>query len=225
MLKYGKLKQKVRRDFTMTQKRARSQEAIEQRYRDILSAARKLFLVKSYDQISLVSLAKQLDISRPSFYTYFPSKDALFLQLLKEEGLDFAKEIRTHFTHQLPLQEFCMELMKQVLNKPLFIKLLSIPFTSFQCTQTDDETAQFRSEVLPFFQALADSFQQQFPQAPESEIWTAAHQFYLTITTVSNYGFFAQIQEEENLDFFGSESPITPLYFYSEMLCKLYKDI
>lgn len=52
----------------MTQKRARSQEAIEQRYQDILSAARKLFLVQSYDQISLVSLAKQLDISRPSFY-------------------------------------------------------------------------------------------------------------------------------------------------------------
>lgn len=209
----------------MTQKRARSQEAIEQRYLDILSAARKLFLVKSYDQISLVSLAKQLDISRPSFYTYFPSKDALFLQLIKEEGLEFAVEIRTYFTQELPLQEFCKELMKQVLNRPLFIKLLSIPFTSFQCSQTDNETIEFRLEVMSFFQVLATTFQQQFPQATEADIWTAVHQFYLTITTISNYDFFAKIHVEENLDFFGSDSPISPLNFYSEMLYKLYKDI
>lgn len=225
MLKYGKLKQKVKRHATMIQKRARSQEAIEQRYRDILSAARNLFLVQSYDQISLVSLAKQLDISRPSLYTYFPSKDALFLQLIKEEGLDFAAAIREHFTQTLPLQEFCQELMRQVLNRPLFIKLLSVPFTSFQCTQTDPEILQFRSEAMPFFQALATTFQQQFPKASESDIWTAVHQFYLIITTISNYDFFTQIHVEENLDFFGSDSPISPLHFYSKMLYNLYKNI
>ncbi|WP_303979018.1 TetR/AcrR family transcriptional regulator, partial [Streptococcus danieliae] len=90
----------------MPQKRARSQEAIEQRYQDILNAARKLFLVQSYDQISLVSLAKQLDISRPSFYTYFPSKDALLLHLLKEEGLGFAIDIQNHF--RAPLKTSCL---------------------------------------------------------------------------------------------------------------------
>lgn len=209
----------------MTQKRARSQEAIEQRYQDILSAARKLFLVQSYDQISLVSLAKQLDISRPSFYTYFPSKDALFLQLIKDEGLEFAAEIQIHFTQKLPLEDFCQQLMKHVLNRPLFIKLLSIPFTSFQCTQTDTETIQFRLEVMPFFQVLANTFQQQFPQSSESAIWTTVHQFYLIITTISNYDFFAQIHVEENFDFFGSDSPTNPLNFYSEMLFNLYKDI
>ncbi|NYS32738.1 TetR/AcrR family transcriptional regulator [Streptococcus danieliae] len=118
----------------MPQKRARSQEAIEQRYQDILNAARKLFLVQSYDQISLVSLAKQLDISRPSFYTYFPSKDALLLHLLKEEGLGFAIDIQNHFRDPLSLEDFCMDLIQLVLNRPLFMKLLSVPFTNLHCS-------------------------------------------------------------------------------------------
>ncbi|MBF8969369.1 MULTISPECIES: TetR/AcrR family transcriptional regulator [unclassified Streptococcus] len=209
----------------MTQKRARSQEAIEQRYKDILSAARKLFLVKSYDQISLVSLAKQLDISRPSFYTYFPSKDALFLQLLKEEGLKFADASLHHFKEAKELPLFCQELIALVVEHPLFIKLLSIPFTSIQCHQTDEEAMQLQIEVVPFFESLAFIFQQQFPSANQVDILKAVHQFYLLITTISNFGFFAQIYQEKNLDFFGPISSADTVSFYSDMLYKMVRDL
>lgn len=208
----------------MPQKRARSQEAIEQRQQDILNAARKLFLVKSYDQISLVSLAKQLDISRPSFYTYFSSKDALFLHLLKEEGLDFAVEMQEHFKSPLLLEDFCTDLIKLVLNKPLFIKLLSVPFTNFHCSQTDEDLLQFRAEVRPFFKTLFQIFKQQFPKTPDAEIWSDIRKYYLLISTIANYDFFAQIQVEEKLDFFGSDSSSSTTQFYSDMLYKLYQN-
>src|ERR1700738_5721294 len=49
----------------------------------ILKTAERLFEERSLAEISVDDLAKGAGISRPTFYFYFPSKDAVLLTLLE----------------------------------------------------------------------------------------------------------------------------------------------
>src|ERR1700761_155353 len=54
----------------------------EERESAILATAERLLGERSAQQISVDDLARGAGISRPSFYFYFPSKDAVFLALI-----------------------------------------------------------------------------------------------------------------------------------------------
>jgi AcrR family transcriptional regulator len=54
----------------------------EERESAILATAERLLEVRSPQQISVDDLARGAGISRPSFYFYFPSKEAVFLSLI-----------------------------------------------------------------------------------------------------------------------------------------------
>ncbi len=54
----------------------------EERESAILATAERLLQERSAQQISVDDLARGAGISRPSFYFYFPSKDAVFLTLI-----------------------------------------------------------------------------------------------------------------------------------------------
>src|SRR5271154_2551963 len=54
----------------------------EERESAILATAERLLEERSPQQISVDDLARGAGISRPSFYFYFPSKDAVFLSLI-----------------------------------------------------------------------------------------------------------------------------------------------
>ncbi|MGH9300095.1 MAG: TetR/AcrR family transcriptional regulator [Acidimicrobiales bacterium] len=54
----------------------------DDRERDILATAERLLEERRFHEICVDDLARGAGISRPSFYFYFPSKDAVFLTLL-----------------------------------------------------------------------------------------------------------------------------------------------
>src|SRR4030088_2909646 len=54
----------------------------EERESAILATAERLLEERSPQEISVDDLARGAGISRPSFYFYFPSKDAVFLTLI-----------------------------------------------------------------------------------------------------------------------------------------------
>jgi len=55
-----------------------------------------LFSIQGFDGTSLQTIAQQVGIQKPSIYTYFTSKDALYLELLHDsltQELDFARQL------------------------------------------------------------------------------------------------------------------------------------
>jgi AcrR family transcriptional regulator len=68
--------------------RARHREGRRQR---ILLAASELFRTLGYDETSIDSIAAHAEVSVPTIYTYFPSKQELLLGLLEEDR----RQIRT----------------------------------------------------------------------------------------------------------------------------------
>ena len=106
--------------------RARTEEEIHQRYQDILNSAKQLFLIMEYEDISLAIVAKELNITRPSLYNYFDSKEALFLELCKEEYLKLSEELLKEFQQPRELPDFCDKLFDVLMSNNLFVKLMSI---------------------------------------------------------------------------------------------------
>jgi AcrR family transcriptional regulator len=58
--------------------------------RNILNAARTLFLAEGYANVSMRKIADQIEYSPGAIYSYFPSKEEIFFALA-EEGLQFVR--------------------------------------------------------------------------------------------------------------------------------------
>ena len=71
------------------ERQRRERDAIR---RDILDAARRLFLSEGYANVSMRKIAEQIEYSPGAIYSYFPGKDDIFLAI-GEEGL---QQLRAH---------------------------------------------------------------------------------------------------------------------------------
>lgn len=74
--------------------------------RAILDAARELFVAEGYRNVSIRKIAEKIEYSPAAIYSYFPSKDDIFLALA-EEGFrmlfDSARCARAEHPHQSPI--------------------------------------------------------------------------------------------------------------------------
>ena len=68
----------------------RRQREAEQRRQDILKAAQKLFWEKGFSGTTMPQVAAEAELAPGTLYLYFPSKDALYVELLVE-GYDVLK--------------------------------------------------------------------------------------------------------------------------------------
>lgn len=74
--------------------------------RAILDAARDLFVAEGYHNVSIRKIAEKIEYSPAAIYSYFPSKDDIFLALA-EEGFrmlfDSAECVRKEHSHASPV--------------------------------------------------------------------------------------------------------------------------
>jgi AcrR family transcriptional regulator len=80
-----------------TEKDGRKVRALErrsQRRLQILSAARKVFSLKGYHASSVSDILKEAGIARGTFYLYFPSKRAIFDELLEQMFSQISRAVR-----------------------------------------------------------------------------------------------------------------------------------
>jgi AcrR family transcriptional regulator len=85
------------------QRQEREREATA---RAILDAARELFVAEGYGNVSIRKIAEKIEYSPAAIYSYFPSKDDIFLALA-EEGFrmlfDSAGFVRTEHPQESPI--------------------------------------------------------------------------------------------------------------------------
>lgn len=211
----------------MTFKRARSKEHIEERYQSIMKRTKTLFMMEDYEDITLVSIAKELNISRTSFYNYFQSKEELFLALLKEEYLSCEEECRQTFTTRLEIEIFAHKLVTIFLKRPLFIKLLSLHASALENKAGYTIMEKFKKDTLPFFKTLPAILCQQFPNAKESDIWLFIAQFNLLITCFYQYSNIPsdQVAIMMELKTFGDAPLLTPEDFFTQTVLNLMQPL
>lgn len=204
--------------------RARSVEEQNERYQKILATAADFFTTIDYEDISLSKIAKKIGLSRPALYSYFDSKEMLFLTLSKQQYLLVRdKLIKDFSTEKMSKKDFCFNLAKLFFDTPDFLKYQALHQTVMENKIGYDEMYKFKKGTKPFFKTLQDIVHFQFPTLTESAVAIFVQQVTVLLPTMYNYDHIPSEQAKvmNELQIFGKNPPAEPIEFYSEFFIKL----
>lgn len=83
------------------QKRMRADETVGRE--KVLRTALQLFMRHGYQGTSLKAIARELDISAPALYWYFPSKEEIFASVMEMSMLEFWTAVKNSLTEGDPV--------------------------------------------------------------------------------------------------------------------------
>ncbi|WPC06331.1 helix-turn-helix domain-containing protein [Pseudomonas benzenivorans] len=132
----------------------------QQRHDAILAAARQLFREQPWDRVTIAEVALGAGIGKGTVYKHFPSKEALYAQLVLELSRANLDELRALHAAQPGPQA-----MRQVIRRA-FAQMLADPVLVQLCLLCDRPAFQERLE-MPYreqFLALEHDYQALFGQ-------------------------------------------------------------
>ena len=113
-------------------RRARTEEAKEEKAQAILDTAERLFATTEIEKIKMADIAKEMGISNGILFVYFKTKEMLFLQLLLreyEKRLNHMQKLieRKPLSTYQNLKELILSEMTQIIEeREVYIRLCSI---------------------------------------------------------------------------------------------------
>ncbi len=86
--------------------RARTEDQVEQRVREIQDAAARLIKTLPYDKVTLLRIAQELDFTRSNVYRYFSTKEEIFLSMYVADMRRWSEDIEREFNKPLSIEDF-----------------------------------------------------------------------------------------------------------------------
>ncbi len=125
------------------------QRRSEETHVHILESAYQLFSKNGYDACSVTDICQLAGVSKGAFYHHFPSKQALFIELLENwlAGLDAALQLARQETHSVPQAILQMATLSGNLAQAADIKLMII--LEFW-TQASRDPAIWETTIAPY---------------------------------------------------------------------------
>ena len=123
-----------------------SAELTNARREEILSACRKLYETKSFKEITLKEIGEQTSFARTSIYTYFETREEIFLALFQREYEIFAGDLDALCEREesLSLDALSEELARALERRPLMLKLLSMNLYDMEANSRMERLVEFK---------------------------------------------------------------------------------
>lgn len=118
---------------------------------------------QDYDDLSLSKIAKQLGLTRPALYSYFNSKEELFLEISKIEYIAMGQKLNNTFKIRMNNREFCHTLVQTLASDHLFIKLLALHQQVMEQKVSYAAMKNFKEGTMPFLKNLHSIVERQIP--------------------------------------------------------------
>lgn len=97
---------------------------MNEKERIIIEAARKRFAHFGFSKVTMDEIATDIDMGKASLYYYFPTKESLFENVIKQEQLEFASEIELIISKKITADNKLIEFVNVRLN--FFQKLVNL---------------------------------------------------------------------------------------------------
>jgi AcrR family transcriptional regulator len=133
----------------------------------LLAEGRELFARYGLQKTTIADLTDAAGIATGTFYQFFDSKEALYLEVLEREGEtllpDLLAPLDAHDDPETAIVEFLTGLMDEIETNPLVQRLLVEPqeLERLRAQQTPEERAADREEdlsyLLPYVEAWYDA--------------------------------------------------------------------
>jgi len=128
--------------------RARSDEQIEQRIKEIVNATARLYENHRFEEITFAMIAKEADFTRSNLYRYFETKEDIFLELIKHDIEDWRQDVLENFTPEnKSLRELAEAWVDLALKYKRMLKLFTILFTLLERNASLEALTVFKSKI------------------------------------------------------------------------------
>lgn len=154
-------------------RRARSASAKDERRGILLDAARRLFAAAEYADVTMSGIAAAADLSKGTTFLYFPTKEALFLELLTRELEDWLSHLETRLAALEPARasRAVAPLVVETLTaRPLLLKLLPLLHVTLERNIADDALAQWKKRLLALMTPSAALLESRLGLPPDGGI-------------------------------------------------------
>ena len=155
----------------MGNQRARSQAEIESRQQEIIYACDNIYISSGYEAVNLKKIAETTSLSRTSIYTYYKTKEEIFLDILKQEYLKWQKELEVGFSQvdTFSKEDFCRFLTDSLMNHKKLVKLLAEHFDSIENNCRIDKLCEFKKNIRPLYLTFLRGIKKFFPQSNDEQ--------------------------------------------------------
>ncbi|MCH4887730.1 TetR/AcrR family transcriptional regulator [Acidaminobacter sp. JC074] len=153
----------------MTFERARSDQNKEIRLNEIKTAAIKLFYEKSFSEISMAGIAKELNFTRGNLYKYYQTKEAIYLDIILDDIKKWVFDLkeRSHNNPAKSIEEFVDLWTDVTIKNKQLIQLLSIMFTILERNAPLENLISFKKSMMLESAQLIEIIQSQINLSPE----------------------------------------------------------
>jgi len=148
----------------MAFKRARTDEQINERKKEIIIAAAKLFDRGGIDEVQFKAISEMTSFGRSSIYNYYKTKEEILLDLLSEEIIDWSFDIQDIIDtyDSLSKEQYCKLLAESFCKNPRLPKLLSILYSSLERNSSLEHLTEFKRQLFKYFVPFQESVSKYF---------------------------------------------------------------
>ena len=161
--------------------RARSQEAKQQRAREILDAARELGREHGVGRVSLTDIALAVDMHKSALLRYFETREQIFLVLAAEDWREWAQDAVSRLERLAnPAPRSVGKLLAVSLGeRPFFCDLVSHAALSLERHVSIDTIRTFKQAALESTHAVAEQLQKRLGLTLQQAVDVVATAAYL----------------------------------------------
>ena len=168
------------------------------RKKEIMEACEKLYQNTSFKDITVRDIGKETSVGRTSFYTYFQTKDEIFLAILEREYLDFADEIRnlTKLSRSIAKEDLAMAIADTLEGRDLFLKILSENPFDMEKNCREECLSGYQEAYAEMVQAISDVLDKFRPDMSEADRSEFIYAFLPFLHGLYPYSAQSEVQKQ-----------------------------
>lgn len=173
-----------------------SQEIMNSRKEELVDACEKLYQTKTFNEITLKEIGDTAEFTRTAIYSYFQTKEEIFLALLQREYGKWIKELedieqtKVKLTASKLARRFALSLQ----NRVQLLKLLSMNLYAIEDNSRDENLLEFKKVYKAAIDAVDRCFKMFNPKATPAESYAFSYHFFPFMYGVYPYVFPSEKQ-------------------------------
>ncbi|MEL7654388.1 MAG: TetR family transcriptional regulator [Bacillota bacterium] len=156
----------------MTFKRARSDQHVQERLNEIISAASAIYDSVGYEGLSFSEISKLTRFTRPTIYKYFKTKEEILLKILLTDMESWVSSLMNSFQlNKIYSVDEIASIWANVITKnDRILNLYAILFTLIEKNVSLESLVEFKKGMLSLQIPVTELLKQLFPKADNQDI-------------------------------------------------------
>ena len=173
-----------------------SQEIMNSRKEELVDACEKLYQTKTFNEITLKEIGDTAEFTRTAIYSYFQTKEEIFLALLQREYGKWIKELEEieQTNVKLSASKLARRFALSLQNRVQLLKLLSMNLYAIEENSRDENLLEFKKVYKAAIDAVDRCFKMLKPKATQTESYAFSYHFFPFMYGVYPYVFPSEKQ-------------------------------